>query len=109
MTAILSDLRHSIRLFVRNPGFTALAVLILALAIGLNTAVFSLINSMVLRPRPGSDQPGEVVGLFSYDTSRPDSYREFSYPAFLDVRNQNQAFLDITAAGASMVAWARAR
>jgi len=103
MSSIVSDLRHSIRLLLKNPGFTGLAVLILALAIGLNTAVFSLINSMVLRPRPGSDQPGEVVGLFSYDTSRPDQYREFSYPAFLDIRNQNQAFLDITAASASMV------
>lgn len=103
MSSILSDLRHSIRLFVKNPGFTGLAVLILALAIGLNTAVFSLINSLALRPRPGSDQPGEVAGLFSYDTSRPDQYREFSYPAFLDIRNQSQAFLDVTAAAASMV------
>ena len=68
MTTILPDLRHSARSLLRSPGFTAVAVLILALAIGLNTAVFSLVNSMLPRPRPGADQPGEVVGLFCYDT-----------------------------------------
>ena len=103
MSSILSDLRHSIRLLLKNPGFTSVAILILALAIGLNTAVFTLVNSLVLRPRPGSDQPGEVVGLFSYDTSRPDQYREFSYPTYRDIREQNQSFLDITAIGATMV------
>jgi hypothetical protein len=43
------------------------------------------------------------VGLFSYDTSRPDRYRDFSYPTYLDIRNQNQAFLDITAVGVGLV------
>ncbi len=103
MSSILTDLRHSIRVLVKNPGFSGVAVLILALAIGLNTAVFSLVNSMVLRPRPGSDQPGEVVGLFSYDTSRPDQYRSFSYPTYLDIREQNQAFLDVTPLDITMV------
>ncbi|MEW5984635.1 MAG: ABC transporter permease [Acidobacteriota bacterium] len=103
MAAIVSDLRHAIRLLAKTPGFTAVAVLILALGIGLNTAVFTLVNSLVLRPRPGSDQPGEVVGLYNYDTSRPDQYREFSYPAYRDIREQNQAFLDVTAVGAGLV------
>jgi len=103
MSSLLSDLRHSVRLLLKNPGFTSVAVLILALAIGLNTAVFTLINSLVLRPRPGSDRPGEVVGLFSYDTSRPDQYREFPYPTYRDIREQNQVFLDITAVGVGLV------
>lgn len=103
MSTLVSDLRHSFRLLLKNPGFTAVAVLILALAIGLNTAVFTLVNSLVLKPRPGSRQPGEVVGLYSYDTSRPDQYREFSYPAYLDLREQNQVFLDITAVGVGLV------
>jgi len=103
MASILSDLRHSIRLLLKNPGFTSVAIVILALAIGLNSAVFTLVNSLVLRPRPGASQPGELVGLYSYDTSRPDQYREFPYPTYRDIREQNQAFLDITAAGASMV------
>ena len=103
MSSIVSDLRHSIRLLLKNPGFTSVAVLILALAIGLNTAVFTLVNSLVLRPRPGSEQPGEMAGLYSFDTSRPDQYRAFSYPAYRDIRQQNQAFIDITAADASMV------
>jgi len=103
MTTILPDLRYSARSLVRNPGFTAVAILILSLAIGLNTAVFSLVNTILLRPRPGDRQPGEMVGLFCYDTSRPDSYRNFSYPAYLDLREQNQVFSDVTAAGPGLV------
>jgi predicted permease len=78
-------------------------ILMLAFAIGLNTAVFSLVNTVLLRPRPGAGVPGEMVGLFCYDTTRPDSYRDFSYPAYRDIREQNQVFTDLTAAGAGMV------
>jgi len=93
----LSDLRYTIRTLIKSPGFTAVAVLVLALGIGLNTAVFSLVNMLLLRPMPGESQPGRVVGLYSFDKTRPDTYREFSYPNYVDVRDRNQVFSQTTA------------
>ncbi len=83
MEALLRDLRYSVRVFVRNPAFTLVAVLTLTLGIGLTTAVFSLINALLLRPLP-VDEPGELYSLT--ETSRTgdpfplvsiDKYRQY--------------------------------
>ena len=90
MSHFLQDLRHSIRLLRRSPGFTAVAVLVLALGIGANTAVFSLVNTLLLKPMPG--RIGELVGVFNKDRTKPDSYRAFSYPAYTDLRDSSDVF-----------------
>ena len=82
---VLHDIRHSVRLFRKTPGFTIVAILLLALGIGVNTAVFSLVNTLVLQPRPG--RIDDLFSLFSRDRNRPDRYQDFSYPAYVDLRD----------------------
>ena len=103
MPTFLPDFRYAIRTLTKSPGFTAVAVLVLALGIGLNTAVFSLINVLLLRPMPGESEPGWVVGVYSFDKTRPDTYRSFSYPNYADIRDRNQVFSHTTALTLAMV------
>ena len=88
MSNLIQDVRHSVRLLFKNPGFSLTAILVLALGIGANTAVFTLVNSLLFRPLVGSDRPGQAVGIYSHDSTRPDFYRGFSYPAYADIRDR---------------------
>ena len=97
MSTLPQDLRHSVRLLLKTPGFSATAVLVLALGIGANAAIFTLVNTLLLKPLPGSEQPGQVVGIYSRDHTRPDSYRGFSYPAYTDIRDRANSFSDVAA------------
>jgi predicted permease len=101
MSNLLQDLRHSVRLLRRTPGFTAVAVLVLGLGIGANTAVFSIVNALLLKPMPG--RIGELVGVFNKDRTKPDSYRGFSYPAYTDLRDHNDVFESLMAHTLSLV------
>jgi predicted permease len=92
---LLQDLRHSLRLLRRTPAFTAVAVGVLALGIGVNAAVFSVVNTLVLQPRPGLID--RVVAVFSRDRVKPDAYRDFSYPAYVDLRERSGAFDELLA------------
>src|SRR5262245_24593897 len=87
---MLRDLRHSLRLLRRAPGFTTVAVFVLALGIGANTAVFSVVNALVLQPRPG--RIDTLYGVFSRDRVKVDDFRDLSYPAFLDLRSRRDVF-----------------
>src|SRR4051812_15186020 len=87
MSAFLQDLKHGVRLLIRHRGFTVVAALVLALGIGANTAVFTLINSMLLKPRPGVAD-SELAGVYSRDRTQPDAYRAFSYPNSADLRDR---------------------
>jgi len=87
---VLQDLRHSVRVLRRAPGFTAVAVFVLALGIGANTAIFSVVNALVFQPRPG--RIDRLVGVFSRDRVKVDDYRDVSYPAYLDLRGQRDVF-----------------
>jgi predicted permease len=103
MASLFQDVRHSLRFLAKSPGFTAVAVLVLALGIGANSAIFSLANTLLLKPQPQDRLPGTLVGVFSQDRTRPDSYRAFSYPNYADIRDTNQVFSDLMAHSLSMV------
>src|SRR5213593_4469694 len=93
--SVIRDLRHALRLLRRTPGFTAVAVLVLALGIGVNAAVFSVVNALVLQPRPG--RIDQALGVFSRERSKPDHYRDFSYPAYTDLRDRSNVFESLMA------------
>ena len=95
--SLMQDFRFAVRMLRKSPGFTALAVLILALGIGANSAMFSLVNGLLLRPLNGGQPRGEFVGLYSGDRARPDRFRAFSYPEYVDIQRQNDVFNDLLA------------
>jgi len=85
-----------------KPGFTLAAVTVLALGIGANSAIFSLVNAFLLKPML-IHEPDRLVGLFSRDVHRPDSYRGFSYPNYADIRESNPVFSSVMAHNMAMV------
>src|SRR4030095_16466371 len=96
MATFVQDLRFGFRLLVRQRGFTAVAALVLALGIGANTAVFSLVNALVLKARPGAPD-AELTGVYSRDRMQADKYRGFSYPNYVDLRARTDLFRSLTA------------
>src|SRR5881296_2787734 len=87
----MSDLKFAIRQLLKNPSFTVVAVLTLALGIGANTAIFSVINTVLLRPLP-YPQPERLVTLWERSSERGLEEGLVSGPNFLDWREQSQAF-----------------
>src|SRR6201997_1247313 len=94
MSTFLHDLRYAFRILMKAPAFTIAAATVLALGIGVNTAVFSLVNTLFFAP-PAYAKPHEMVQLFSQDKKDPKKFRGFSYPTYLDVREQNAVFSDV--------------
>ncbi len=91
---MIHDFRFAFRQLVKAPGFTMAAVLVLALGIGANTAVFSLVNQLFFAP-PAYAKPHEVAQLFSQDRKDPKKFRGFSYPTYRDIREQNTVFSEV--------------
>jgi putative ABC transport system permease protein len=89
MSATMQDLKFAIRMLARSPGFTLVAVLTLALGIGANTAIFSIVNAVLLRPLPFHDS-SQLVLL--RETYKGVGNVSVSYPNFLDWRQQSQSF-----------------
>jgi predicted permease len=95
MTSFWQDVRYSLRMIAKAPGFAMIAILTLALGIGANTTIFSWINSALLNPVPGLASPSEVVAL---TLSKPgDNPFPFTYPDVEAVRDGQQSFTGITA------------
>ena len=88
------DIRYAIRQLVRTPGFALVAVVTLALGIGANSAIFSLVNTALLRPLPIAN-PDELVLLEHVITGR--TFSLFSYPNYRDIRDRNDVFSDLLA------------
>jgi predicted permease len=95
MSRLQQDVRFALRSFLKAPGFTAVAILVLALGIGANSATFTIVNELLFKPVPSQGEG--IVGLFRYERSRPDSYRAFAYPNYVEVRERNDV-LDAVAA-----------
>ena len=85
------DLRYGARMLLKKPGFTLIAVITLALGIGANTAIFSVVNAVLLRALPYAE-PERLVALWESNTERPMSRNSISYPNFFDWRAQSQSF-----------------
>jgi putative ABC transport system permease protein len=93
---LLTDLRFGLRALRKNPGFTIVAMVTLALGIGANAALFSVIDAVLLRPLAFRD-PGRLVALRTPDLQDPNRGGEISYPAFLDWRAQAHSFEGMSA------------
>ena len=92
------DLRYAVRGLARSPGFTAVAILTLALGIGANTAMFTVVNGVMLRPLP-FPHPEQLVSLYEANLARGWPQFSFSHPNFLDHRDRNHTFENLAALG----------
>lgn len=89
------DLRHAFRMFARNPASTTIIVVTLALAIAANTAVFSVISAIFLRPLPGIADPGRLVSLYRIQNAQ--TFDDMGYPDYRDYRDRNQTLRGLAA------------
>jgi putative ABC transport system permease protein len=96
MDTLLKDLRYAIRLFVKRPGFTAIAIITLALGIGANSAIFSVVNAIVLRPLPYRNPERLMVVWGNLNGSGIDE-SNLSVPEFNDLRAQSSSFEQLAA------------
>jgi putative ABC transport system permease protein len=96
MQTLLQDLRYSVRTFLRKPGFTAVAVVTLALGIGANTAIFSVINAVLLRSL-AFEEPERLVKVWANTDRYPKDKVQTSPPNFRDWSEQNHSFSNIAA------------
>src|SRR3954469_24029493 len=102
MQTFLQDLRFSIRLLARAPGFTAAAIVGLALGIGANTAIFSLVHELLWSTRPFA-HPEQIVQLYTQDKKDPGAFRLSSYPVYRELAAQDSVFDGILAHNLGMV------
>src|SRR5260221_4824193 len=94
MMSFLQDVRFGLRVLAKNPGFTAIAILTLALGIGANTALFSVVNGVLLNPLPFPN-PDELVAVYTKSPTFQES--SIAYPNFLDWQKDNHSFAALSA------------
>jgi predicted permease len=96
MSGLLQDVKYGLRMLAKNPGFTAVAVLTLALGIGANTAIFSVVNAVLLRPLPFKD-PDRLVKIWETAPKYGLSWAYVSPPSYLSWRKEAALFEDMAA------------
>ena len=96
MNNLLQDIRFGLRMLLKSPSVSIIATLALALGIGANTAIFSVVNAVLLRPLPFPN-PDSLVALFETDYQRGQQRGSHSYPNFFDLRAQNTVFERVAA------------
>jgi predicted permease len=94
MNSFWQDVRYGLRVLAKNPGFTAIAILTLALGIGANTALFSVVNGVLLNPLPFSN-PDELVAVYTKSPNFQES--SIAYPNFLDWQKDSHSFASLCA------------
>src|SRR5216683_7515298 len=99
MATILQDLKYGLRMLAKNPGFAAVAVLTLALGIGVTTAIFSVVYGVLLRPLPYAD-PDRIVAIFELTSKRRPT--ALADPTFDDFRDQSRSFQAIAKYGGAL-------
>ncbi len=104
MSTLVRELRHAVRSLAKTPGPTAVIVVTLALGIGANTAIFSIVEGVLLRPLPYAD-PERLVSLWQNDRLRGTSQEGFSLPDYFDVRAGNEVFDSMAAFTSLSTTW----
>src|SRR6266513_4168594 len=99
---MIRDFQFAFRQLLKAPAFLISAVTVLALGIGVNTAVFTLVHRLFFA-QPAYAKPHEMVQVFSQDKKDPKKFRGFSYPTYLDIREQNTVFSDAMAFNLALI------
>src|SRR5882724_4929850 len=97
MTSLLQDIRYALRQLRQSPGFAAIAVITIALGIGATTAMFSVVNAILLRPLP-FPEPERLMAIGEYDTRLGQAGKVLftvSYADLRDIRTRNRSFTDV--------------
>ena len=103
MHELVRDLRHAVRLLIRKPGLSALAVVSLALGIGVNSSIFTLVNALLLREPPLAE-PEQVVEVYTSDLGG-FRYATASYPDYQDLEREATSFSELAAVAATIVTY----
>src|SRR5262245_62468046 len=99
----INDIRYALRMLTKNPAFAGVVVLTLALGIGANAAIFSLLDKVLLQSLPVAN-PDQLAVLSSYDPKDgPDNDSSFSYAMYQDLRDRNSAFSGVIARGGTQM------
>src|SRR5215207_8996863 len=99
---MMADIRYALRMLMKNPAFAGVVVLTLALGIGANAAIFSLLDQVLLQSLPVAN-PDQLAVLSVYEAKEPDIDSSFSYPMYQDFRDRNSVFSGVIARGGTQM------